>query len=151
MKMTSRLITTITFLALLLVPGLSFSQAQGKKEEKLNGKCTESSVKGDYGYSFNGTVAGFGSIAAAGRVVSDGRGNLSGSYTQSLSGVIIEGNFVGTYAVDSDCTVSATLTGAIAPSSWSATLKGVIVNKGEELLLVGTDSGTVITGIAKKQ
>src|SRR3990172_1462003 len=151
MKIIRRAITTIMFLVLLLVPSLSFRQAQGKEEEKINGKCTERSLKGDYGYSFEGTVAGFGSCAAAGRLVSDGRGNWSGSYAVSLSGGIIEGNFVGTYAVNSDCTVSGTLTGAIAPSSWSGNVKGVLVNNGQEILLVGSDPGTVITGVAKKQ
>lgn len=151
MKIISRAITTIIFLVLLLVLSLSFSQAQGKKEEKINGKCTERSLKGDYGFSFEGTAASFGSVAAAGRLVSDGKGNLSGSYSESLSGLIIEGNFVGTYAVNLDCIVSATLTGAIAPSTWSANVKGVLVNNGEEILLVGLDHGIITTGGAKKQ
>jgi hypothetical protein len=151
MTITKRAITTIIFPVLLLLPNLTFSQAQGRKEDNSNGHCTERSLKGDYGYSFQGAVAAFGSVAAAGRLVSDGNGNLSGSYSESLGGVIIEGNFVGTYAMNPNCTVSATLTGATAPSSWSANLKGVLVNNGLEILLVGTDPGTVVTGGAKRQ
>jgi hypothetical protein len=151
MKITSRAITTIIFMVLLLILSVSSGQAQGKQEERIAGRCTQHSVRGDYGFSFEGTASSFGSIAAAGRLVSDGNGNLSGSYSESLGGMIIQGNFVGTYAVNSHCIVSATLTGAIAPSTWSANVKGVLVNNGEEILLVGLDPGTVITGGAKKQ
>ena len=91
-----------------------------------------------------------GLVAAVGKISFDGDGNVSGSYSESLGAVIIKGNFVGAYAVHSDCTVSATLMGAKAPSSWSAQADGVIVDDGRELFLVGTDSGTVVNGVLKK-
>jgi hypothetical protein len=125
-------------------------QAQNRSLEQLRPRtCSNESLEGAYGFSFNGTT-GLGLVAAVGKISFDGDGNVSGSYSESLGGVIIKGNFVGAYVVHSDCTVSATLMGAKAPSSWSAQAEGVIVDDGRELFLVGTDPGTVVNGELKK-
>jgi hypothetical protein len=149
-----RTIARITFAlscaCLLLFCSLSRGrlQAQNRSLERVHAKtCSSESLEGDYGFSFNGTT-GLGLVAAVGKITFDGDGNVSGTYSESLSGLIIKGNFVG--VVHSDCTVSATLMGAKAPSSWSAQADGVIVNDGRELFLVGTDSGTVVNGALKK-
>ena len=136
-------------MSMSLVAGAAFARSD------LSEPCTTHTVQGDYGFSFQGRVfsfvLGFGPIAAAGTVSSDGEGNLSGSYTESFGGVIRDKQFVGTYTAQANCTISVSVMGATVPSTWTAEGKGVIVDGGREVLWVGTDAGAVVSGTVKKQ
>ena len=65
-------------------------QAQNPSLERVRARtCSSESLEGDYSFSFHGTTA-FGPVAAVGKITFDGDGNLSGTYSESLSGVIIK-------------------------------------------------------------
>src|ERR1043166_4907298 len=67
-------------------------------------KCSLVSLKGEYGYSYTGTVEGFGGVAAVGPIDFDGNGNTSATYSVNLGGTNFQGSFTGTYTVADDCT-----------------------------------------------
>ncbi len=119
--------------------------------------CTTTSFSGAYGYTFQGSFAtdnGFlapastGLFAAAGRLVADGRGNLSGAETSSSDGEISQRTYTGRYKVNSDCTGSAS---TIDNSGITTRCDFVIVGGGREVLVVEADPGTVIVGSLKQQ
>src|SRR5256885_17265075 len=72
------------------------------------GNCKLSSAKGAFGFSESGNIVGFGSYAAVGTIISDGAGNMKGTYTESAGGARSSGiTFVWTYTVSPDCTWAA--------------------------------------------
>jgi hypothetical protein len=95
-------------------------------------------------------------FTSVGRVFLDGNG---GVFATSTPGAIQTP--AGTYTVNSDCTVSATLTDAFAtpgfpglpPTEASATFEGVVVEAGNEIDLTqtGSSEGTIVTLRKTKQ
>ena len=126
------------------------SGTANKGDNNGQGHCTDETVKGSYGVAFDGSIFTLGQVKAAARIEFDGRGGLTGSYVESVSGIIKRGGFNGSYSVNEDCTGSAKLSGLV-PGSWSVDLQGVIVNEGKEMFLVATDTGLDVSGSAKKQ
>ncbi len=70
--------------------------------------CSPALVAGSYAASDDGTIipllGGVTSRASVGQINLDAAGNLSGTSTASLGGVIGTNNFTGTYVVNPDCT-----------------------------------------------
>lgn len=115
------------------------------------------SISGAYGITYSGTVlnaSGFNSaIAATGRMVADGQGNLSGSETFNVVGKVCEGTLNGTYTVNGDGTASITLTFAplnVGCPSGTTTLSAVLVDDGEEVYFSQNDN-KVLSGVARKR
>ena len=82
-----------------------------------------------------------------GQVTLDGKGNISGTETFTLSGTVLKLSVTGTYTENSNCTG----TWRVTPKGGSATnFNTVVVNSGKELLLIQTDSGTVTAGNAQE-
>jgi len=82
-----------------------------------------------------------------GQVTLDGRGNISGTETFTLNGVVSKNTVTGTYTENSNCTG----TWQVSPKGGSATnFDMVVVNSGKELLLIQIDSGTVTAGNAQE-
>jgi hypothetical protein len=50
--------------------------------------CERSTLRGSYGFSESGTIVGFGAYAAVGTLHGDGKGNLTGAFTESLNAPI---------------------------------------------------------------
>lgn len=108
--------------------------------------CDASAVSGPYTYAIGGWIAvagGFEPFADAGRIVSDGKGNLTGKSTYSASGTIGRRTFTGSYAINSNCTGTATLKDSLGNND---TIAITIVNNGQQVLFIETDSGTVVSG-----
>jgi hypothetical protein len=119
----------------------------------VNGQntCTKASIAGPYGYATNGFVvqsSGFLPFADLGSLNSDGNGNFVGVSTPSQGGHIVLRTLTGTYAVNSDCTGSASFTDSLGTPLH---VSFVIADNGQEIRLVQTDSGTVVSGAASKQ
>lgn len=108
---------------------------------RVNGK------KATFALNLTGTVIGTGQVAYVGQVTFDGKGNLSGSLTASLAGTIVTAAITGTYTANSNCTGTAQIT----PSGYpTADFNSVVVNAGKELLLIETDSNTIVSGIMQQ-
>jgi hypothetical protein len=109
-------------------------------------RCDRGKIRGVYQLETTGTnVAAHRLSAAVGLFTADGDGNLSGSVTTSDDGVIIRGDFVGTYTLNADCT------GTIDIPGGSFTQGDFVIDpKGEKLRLIVTNTGAVITGIAER-
>jgi hypothetical protein len=110
--------------------------------------CSNGTFNGSFGFTNTGTIVGVGDFAAVGLLSADGQGNLGGSITRSVNGVISRLTFTGTYSVNLDCTGSATLTfssGQIVHRDF------VIVDDGKEVRGISTDSGTVVIVNLRKQ
>src|SRR5512142_2302017 len=74
--------------------------------------CDATSFTGAYGYVLNGfaydNAGNMYLFGAAGRMVSDGNGNLTGADTLSFDGSITKRQYTGTYTMNADCTGSLT-------------------------------------------
>ena len=112
--------------------------------------CDQTTVLGTYGFAGQGVI-GFGTpqIAQAvesGLATADGQGNLFGSVTFSLNGQILSTPFTGTYQVNSDCTISET----ISFGSQVRHQQGVVVSGGQEIDFIQTDPGSILSRVAKR-
>ena len=125
-----------------------FPAAQAQERGSCTRSCTLASLRGCYGYSYDGTVRGFGRVAAVGPINFDGTGNTSATYSVNLGGTHFEGSFTGTYTVAEDC--SGTITINLPLLGTSSTGRFVILDNGREAPFMGTDPGIEVTGVAKK-
>ncbi len=111
--------------------------------------CSNGRLKGAYGLHTTGAVVGVGTLAAVGRFVFDGNGNLAGTLFVRVNGNVNKLTITGTYSVAADCTVSDTWylsNGAVS------THESVIVNNGQEFFIVNTSAEpSVISGAGKRQ
>jgi len=131
---------------ILLVALVWLSQTPAWAQDDL---CSNGRLKGVYGLHTTGAVVGVGDLAAVGRFVFDGNGNLAGTLFVRVNGNLNKLTITGTYSVAADCTVSDTWylsNGAVS------THESVIVNDGQEFFIVNTSAEpSVISGVGKKQ
>jgi hypothetical protein len=84
-----------------------------------------------------------GAVAYVAQVILDGKGNVSGAGTFDVNGRIVTAPFTGTYTESANCTGTAQFT----PSGFSTlNFHFVVVNAGKEILLLETDTNTVVGG-----
>jgi hypothetical protein len=113
--------------------------------------CGNQSLRGAYGFSTDGQAFGasgaeFAEFASAGRIVFDGQGHLTGREVESLNGAISEPTFSGTYSVLSDCTGTANV-----HNGQTANLRFQLIEGGQEVNIIDTDSGVVAAGQITRQ
>lgn len=107
--------------------------------------CTLATVAGAYAVTSLGQQVG-GYTAALFLVTSDGKGNLSGSGTESLNGTIFSSvTATGTYTATYGCWFTATTTDSLGDTRNFA---GTIGQNGYELVGLSTDAGTQVQFIA---
>jgi len=143
--------TWITKAVFTLVLGgnLSLPAAAG---EKPRATCTLASISGAYGYAMSGVVVEGGvttNLAFAGTLNFDGAGTVTGSDITNFGGQPLPlETFAGTYKVKGNCTGTYKV-----QSTESGTLSGyfTIVTAGDEIDLVGTESGAVYAGPARRR
>jgi hypothetical protein len=115
------------------------------------GVCTDATLVGMWGYTFSGFI-GLGPLsrpaAVTGWFTADGAGAFSGTEITSLNGIIFRRPFTGTYAINQNCTGTATID--FSPQL-AVHLECVIVAGETELIAIQTDQGAVLSGYAKKQ
>lgn len=113
--------------------------------------CTPEKLAGRYGFAVSGTIlpgnpAGLpqGPVVTTGVLVLDANGNMQGYETVSFNGSITKGvPFSGTYQLNADCSFTLDDPGFF-------TNYGVMVANGNELLIMSTDYGMIISIIAKR-
>jgi len=109
-----------------------------------NATCTKAGVKGAFGVQSTGTFLTIGPVAFNGLLTLDGAGNLSGHASGSVDGQIFSQQSVsGTYQVKSNCT--GTMTFQVSGQQ-EQHASFVVVSGGQSMLLLETDSGTVVSG-----
>jgi hypothetical protein len=116
--------------------------------------CSNASLKGTFAYTVTGSTSlppplggPFGGI---GRQTFDGNGHVSGTQTVNLNGNVLRQTYTGTYTVNPDCTGSVILMLDI-PMGLVTHSDFVIDDNGNEIRSVETDSGSVLTVIARRQ
>jgi len=112
-----------------------------------NNTCSNATLHGSYAFTESGTIVDIGPVAVAGVFQADGNGNLTANDTVSLNGEIVQESLNFTYQVNPDCTGSA----SSALNQESAHFNFVIINFGEEVTGIHTDSGTTLILKAKQQ
>lgn len=83
----------------------------------------------------------------AGVLTSDGSGNISGSGKQTVAGLVSDAAFTGTYHVNADCTGTTHLQFAGGVQS---DLFFILVQDGEEAMMLYVDNGALESGDAKR-
>ncbi len=108
-------------------------------------------MAGDFGYTVTGTRLPLGPAASVGWVHFDREGNLSGSQTLSINGIIVQGEILtGTITVNPDCTGTSTIVISNTPFPRTAHLDVVWVNGSSEFRIIFTDPGLILTGDGKR-
>ena len=119
-----------------------FAIAQG------NANCALTGKKQTLATNLLGTLYPSDDIEAiVGQVTLDGKGNISGSETFSIGGVITESSAAGTYTLNENCTGTMQIT-----PSGQATMNfnTVVVDGGKEVLLIESDNNTTVSGTAQE-
>jgi hypothetical protein len=138
-------VAVVLFAAVALMPGLRVKAQSG---------CTAGTLSGPYGFAIQGYYFdpsfNYGMYAAAGRVVFNGAGAISGTVSESYSGQILRSHpLVGDYVVNADCTGTARLVSKEYNSL--SNFDFVITGGGKEVQFIQMDQGMVISGPAKQQ
>lgn len=96
--------TIILFATLLILAAVAAA--------KDHGTCSSANLAGQWGYTLTGTLilpSGPIPFAGVGRNTADGAGNVSGTQTSSVGGVVGDNTLKGTATLNSDCTGTLTL------------------------------------------
>ncbi len=116
-----------------------------------NVACTLAGAAGRWGYSYTGTIVGFGPVASVGSFVEDAAGNVNGTQTRSFAGNVAQETVKGIINVHTDCTTAATIN--VYQNSVfqrTAELDGVLIDHGRGVKAIFKTAGTVITIDARK-
>ena len=88
-------------------------------------------------------------FAINGSFLADGQGTFYGTANESVGGqIVFQAAFKGTYTMRPNCTGTALFA---FPNDQFANLEFVLVDDGNEMMILDTDKGTVEFGTAKKQ
>lgn len=137
-------IAAITVLALGIAPTAN----------AYNRGCSNATLKGtfaekDNGFIMNPPPAPASLFAGVNLDTFDGKGKITAVGISSIDGNVGPQTETGTYTVNPDCTGSYEV--QINPGGFTAHAYFVIDDGGNELQIVVTDQGNVITCIARKQ
>jgi hypothetical protein len=132
------------------------SAEEAEEDDSSPFACSLQTIKGSYAISTTGSIVSagpVGAVADVGKLTFDGNGGASQTTTVSLNGTITpsRSSLAGSYTVNPDCTGELSLTLPTANGPIPSTSRFVIVASGNELLLVNTGVGRVLTGLATRQ
>ena len=112
-------------------------------------ECSNASLSGPYAYAAHGTVTVNSRTitnSEVGRLVFDGKGAITGVAAVTSTGTTVVGDFTGTYAVGSDCTVTGKTTFAGVTTDFDA----VVVSGGGDFVFVNRDGTSTLAGAGTK-
>ena len=148
------------YLVVFLVVLAGLPAITGSKAFKLNASppaCGSAILRGGYGAGTSGlintsvdpnalTVPTYVPFAEAAYFHFDGHGSLSGTSTADFGGLVSPVTFIGTYAVNPNCTGNLTVD---AGANGTIHRDLVIVDAGNEVEFVSTDASVAIAGSMK--
>ena len=142
--------TTAKAFAIAAVTALALTVTPIAKAD--NRGCSNATLKGAFADKDTGFITAppalAGPFAGVNLETFDGHGALTGTGIVSLNGNVFPGTFTGTYTVNPDCTGTYTVQNSLGSTVHAFF---VIDDSGNELQIVITDPGTVITCIARRQ
>jgi hypothetical protein len=115
--------------------------------------CDNTSLRGEFAFTAQGTTLAAlglpptltGAFSSLGSADFDGAGHFTLTATSSFNGAVQgPATVTGTYSVNEDCSYNSTASNGV-------TFRAVIVDHGQEILILQTTPGTVITGVAKRR
>jgi len=134
-------IAAVTALGLVITP-------TAKADDK---GCSNASLKGTFAQMGTGTITAppsmAGPLANVGVLTFDGNGGIIGSLVNSINGATVPATETGTYKVNADCTGSYTVQLSLG---FPANAFFVVTDGGNEIQIIITDPGAVITCVAKR-
>jgi hypothetical protein len=143
--------TTAKAFAIAAVTALALTVAPIAKADSKG--CSNATLKGAFADKDTGFItappASAGPFSGVNREIFDGNGVLTTAGIASLNGNMVAVTGKGTYTVNPDCT--GTYTVQISPLRLTTHAFFVIDDRGNELQIIVTDPGTVITCIARRQ
>lgn len=114
--------------------------------------CSQTKVAGSYGYTTSGFVAtpsgAFVPAAAAGRIVFDKQGNVTGTQTRVVAGSALAETYSGTYTVNPDCTGDFTV--LVQPDTRTSSVHLVWTDNAKGVSAVFTTPGFVLIATASR-
>jgi hypothetical protein len=110
--------------------------------------CGLGTAKRTFAANLTGLKVGTGAVGYVGQLILDDKGNVTGTMTVSIDGTVTtDAAVTGTYTEASNCTGTA----AVKPAGFGTlNFDFVVANAGKELLMVETDSDTVVSGNAQE-
>jgi hypothetical protein len=135
-----------------IAAAMTFAMAMAPMAHAADKGCSNLTLRGTYAQTGSGVITAppdqAGPFANVGTLVFDGNGGLTGAVVVSTNGSSAQATETGTYTVNSDCT--GTYTVQIAPFGITSQAFFAIDTNGDELEIIVTDPGSVITCVAKK-
>ena len=120
-----------TILGIAVVVAFTCALVPGALAEREEHGCSLRTLKGTWGFVFQGTIIGFGPIAIVGIATFDGAGNWSRNERAVVNGNVLPHEVItGTYTVNDTCTGTTT-------DSLGHTSEFVIVANRREMLSIG--------------
>jgi hypothetical protein len=149
----ARLCLVLMATAAAAAPTVDSASAQSVADRRSSRACTNASLRGTFGFTAAGVTLMsspvpaplLGAFASSGMATFDGRGGFTLTATSSFNGIVQGPSTLGgTYAVNDDCTYTSQAENGV-------TFRAVIVDGGDELLILQTTPGVVISGTAIRQ
>jgi uncharacterized protein (TIGR03437 family) len=122
----------------------------GRAYSAGSNQCATGSLSGSYGYLLTGVASLSGSnltFAETGTATSDGNGKLSAIAITNFGGTASNVTGQGPYSIGSDCSGTA----QISNSNGTANYAIAVVDNGQGLLFLETDTGMTVAGSAQPQ
>lgn len=136
---------------------VAWSQARASATPATPAACSLRSLRGDFGYSAQGTNPLGQPFGVIGTFTSDGAGTINGHRISADNGVHQESDFSCTYTMNADCEFTTAAT-CLDPGEVvsEVRLDGVVTDGGREALLLLTAipsaaGGAVVVGVARER
>lgn len=143
-----KLVTTTTLLMLFAFGAEIRAQDNGPFGHRAP-RCTAGTASGTYGYHMSGQVVGVGVFLVNGIFTQNPDGSSSGEVQTVLGEQQIPASFTGgTWTINDDCTGSGKF---FAPAlNLNVTYNFIATDGGEQIELLNTNAGIVLTGTARR-
>ena len=150
--MKFKTITCKSLAGTFAIAGVVFLAGIAPAAKAADKGCTNAMLRGSFAQTGTGVITAppdqAGPFANVGTLVFDGSGGVTGALTVSQNGMTAQVTETGTYKVNSDCT--GTYTVDIEPFGITSNAFFAIDSNGDELEIIVTDPGGVITCVAKR-